>query len=154
VRILSSHLVKVLASTIWIWIGPDQSQRGHGNIPVVIALRSISAKFTVLPHLGQIWALTHCFSEFIKAAQSKCCNRSVCFLNPILLLPMRFMNHMEVVFNNHPSACLLGSACAIESGYPCQPNITAGYWQGGILDCFRYADLSLLIGPLMSDSAI
>ena len=140
-RILSSHLVKVLASTIWIWIGPDQSQRGHGNIPVVIALRSISAKFTVLPHLGQIWALTHCFSEFIKAAQSKCCNRSVCFLNPILLLSMRFMNHMEVVVNNHPSACLLGSACAVRISLSTEHYggvLAGGSWPASAMPTCRY----------------
>jgi hypothetical protein len=97
-------------------------------MPVVIALRSISAKFTVLPYLGQIWALTHCFSEFIKAGQSKCCNRSIGFFHPILLLSMRFMNHMEVVVKNHQSACVVGSASAFESGYRGQPKIACGNW--------------------------
>jgi hypothetical protein len=44
-------------STICIRIAPDQSQRGHVTIPVVIALRSISDRLIICPHSGQTWTL-------------------------------------------------------------------------------------------------
>ncbi len=103
-RVLPSHLAKVLASTIWIWIGPDQSQRGHGNIPVVIALRSISAKFTMLPHLGQIWALTHCFSEFIPGRSIQMLQSISRFLQSDPLIVDAFHESHESCSRNHASA--------------------------------------------------
>ena len=77
-------------------MGPDQSQRGHDKIPVVIALKSISAKFITCPHLGQICALTSCFSEFIQGNSVQYCNQSVSCFNTMLFLPNDFSNHPKV----------------------------------------------------------
>jgi hypothetical protein len=48
-------------SVTQISIGPDQSQLGHETIPVVIAFRSISARFETHSHFGKICTGSECF---------------------------------------------------------------------------------------------
>jgi len=92
----TSHLTIEFASMIWIRIGPDQSQCGHDKIPVVTALKSISARFITCPHLGQICALISRFSEFISRHSVQCCNRSSNCFNTMLFLPNDFSNYPKV----------------------------------------------------------
>ena len=63
----------------------------------------------------------------------------------ILLLSTHFMNHMEVVVNDHPSECLHRRLYKFRP-YPCQSKGTGWELAGGLLNCFCNADLPGLIG--------
>jgi hypothetical protein len=47
-------------STTCISIWPDQSQLGQVTIPVVIAVKSNSARLMACPQFGQTWTLSQC----------------------------------------------------------------------------------------------
>ena len=47
-------------SVIWISRGLDQAQLGQDTIPVVIVIRSISARLSMCSHFGQMCTLSQC----------------------------------------------------------------------------------------------
>jgi hypothetical protein len=59
-ELLPAHCERTSPSVIRISRGPDQAQLGQETIPVVIVMRSISARLSMCSHFGQMCTLSQC----------------------------------------------------------------------------------------------